>query len=128
MKMSVTLCTYNGERFLYEQLASIQAQSRRPDEVVICDDASTDRTVVIAREFAASASFPVRIFVNEHTIGSSKNFERAIGLSEGEIIALSDQDDVWVKDKMFVIERLFMEFPDTSVAFSDAEMVDEALQ
>lgn len=130
MKISVALCTYNGERFLYEQLASIQAQSRQPDELVICDDVSSDRTMTIAREFAANASFPVRIFVNDRTLGSSKNFERAIelcGCSDG-IIVLSDQDDVWVQEKLAMIEDSFRNFPETNVVFSNAEVVDHDLQ
>ncbi len=130
MKISVALCTYNGERYLSDQLNSIRAQSRQPDELVICDDASTDRTLVIAREFAASAPFPVRIFVNEVTLGSSRNFGQAIDLcqfSDG-IIALSDQDDVWVHDKLAVTESQFRDDPDSDLIFSDAEVVDDVLR
>src|ERR1019366_197610 len=94
-RISVALCTYNGERFLSQQLASIGKQTRLPDELVVCDDSSTDRTVAIVREFAASVSFPVRVFENQRNLGSAANFERAIRLCDGDLIALSDQDDIW---------------------------------
>ena len=68
-RISIALCTYNGERFLPQQLASIQQQTRLPDEVVVCDDKSTDRTVEMVRAFAASVSLPVRIFENERNLG-----------------------------------------------------------
>lgn len=130
MRISVALCTYNGERFLHEQLASIRAQSRLPDELVVCDDKSTDRTALIVREFAESAPFPVRLFVNDCTLGSSKNFERAIELcaySNG-IIVLSDQDDVWTQEKLVKVGDSFTGYPDTNVVFSDAVVVNHDLQ
>ena len=83
------MCTYNGERFLAGQLASIAKQTRLPDELVVCDDRSTDRTVAMVREFAASATYPVRIFENEQNLGSAANFERAIRLCDGDLIALA---------------------------------------
>src|SRR6201999_469319 len=94
-RLSVALCTYNGERFLPQQLASMANQTRPPDELIVCDDRSSDRTIDIVREFAASAAYPVRIFENESNLGSAANFERAIRLCEGNLIALSDQDDIW---------------------------------
>jgi glycosyltransferase involved in cell wall biosynthesis len=128
MRVSVALCTYNGERYISEQLVSFLEQTRRPDELVVCDDHSVDRTLTIVREFAQRASFPVKIFANECTLGSSKNFERAIALCEGDIIVLSDQDDVWIPEKLAAIENLFLMYSDTHVVFSDAEIVDESLQ
>ena len=77
-KISVALCTYNGERFLCRQLASMQQQSRLPDELVVCDDRSTDNTIEILQDFSASAGFPVKITRNEHNLGFVANFERAI--------------------------------------------------
>src|SRR5580698_1985958 len=100
MKLSVALCTYNGERFLPEQLASIREQSRLPDELVICDDASADQSVAIATRFAERAPFPVRIEANSRNLGSTPNFARAIELCNGDAIVLSDQDDVWLPDKL----------------------------
>lgn len=124
-KISVALCTYNGERFLPQQLASIANQTMPPDELVVCDDRSTDRTVAILREFAASVSYPVRIFENAQNLGFAANFERAIRLCDGELIALSDQDDIWFP---YRLERSRLEFrahPQAGLIFSDAEVIDE---
>jgi hypothetical protein len=128
MKISVAMCTYNGARFLREQLDSIAAQARPPDELVICDDASTDATSEIVRDFATSTLFPVRLHANDGILGSTKNFEKAIKLCSGDVIALSDQDDVWRSDKLALIEKCFSEDPDIGMVFSDAEIVDEQLR
>lgn len=126
-KFSVAMCTYNGAAFVAEQLASIAAQRRLPDELIVCDDRSTDATVECIREFARSAPFPVRLVVNEKNVGSTKNFERAIALCDYELIALADQDDVWLPDKLKAIEARFQAEPAAGVVFSDAELVDESL-
>ncbi len=128
MKISIALCTYNGVEFLQEQLESIALQTRIPDEMVICDDRSKDDTLEILRNFSSKVSFPVRIFLNEKNLGSTKNFEKAIKLCTGDIIFLSDQDDVWNPDKLEKIEKLFSISPSTALIFSDAELVDENLR
>lgn len=127
MKISVAMCTYNGSVYLAEQLESIAAQTRLPDELVICDDRSTDRTVEIASSFAAKVSFPVRLFVNEKNLGVVRNFEKAISLCAGDIIALSDQDDVWMAEKLAVYEREFTGKRHLGFIFTDGEVVDEKL-
>lgn len=127
MKFSVAMCTYNGERYLREQLDSIAAQTRPPDELVVCDDRSTDRTPDIVRDFASSARFPVRLFVNAENLGSTKNFERAIALCEGDLIALSDQDDVWLPEKLARLEGALAASPRAGLVFTDAEVVDDRL-
>ena len=78
--ISVALCTYNGARFLEQQLASLEAQELRPDELVVCDDRSTDNTVQMLESFARTAPFPVRIHVNPVNLGSTRNFDRAMRL------------------------------------------------
>ncbi|MCA1635177.1 MAG: glycosyltransferase family 2 protein [Acidobacteria bacterium] len=128
MKISVAMCTYNGARYLREQLESIAAQGRLPDELVVCDDRSSDSTREIVAEFAASSPFAVRAYRNERNLGSTKNFERAISLCEGEIIALSDQDDVWSPLKLRRIEERFAREPGAGLVFTDAEVVDEELR
>ncbi len=124
-KISVALCTFNGQRFLAEQLSSIRQQNRLPDELVVCDDGSTDRTVEILRRFATSVPFPVRVIQNEHNLGSTKNFEKAISLCSGELIALSDQDDIWAPDRLERSEQEFLRNPQTGMVFSDAEIIDD---
>jgi glycosyltransferase involved in cell wall biosynthesis len=124
-RISVALCTYNGERFLSQQLASILRQTRLPDEVVVCDDRSTDRTVEMVRAFAASVSLPVRVFVNERNLGFVANFERAIGLCEGSLIALSDQDDIWRPTRLERSEQEFTSHPEVGLVFSDGDIIDD---
>jgi len=127
-QFSVALCTYNGARFLSEQLESIAAQTRLPDELIICDDCSTDDTVHITREFGARAPFSVSVTVNDTRLGSTKNFEKAISLCQFEIIALCDQDDVWSPQKLSRIAEAFDRDNGIGAVFSDAELIDESSQ
>jgi glycosyltransferase involved in cell wall biosynthesis len=127
-RVSVALATYNGERFLPQQLASIQQQTRLPDEVVVCDDRSNDRTVDILREFAASVAYPVRIFENSQNLGSVANFELAIRRCEGDLIALSDQDDIWYPIRLERSEQELAAHPPASLVFSDGDIVDDENQ
>jgi hypothetical protein len=122
------MCTYNGALYLREQLDSIAGQTRLPDELVVCDDGSTDATLAILEGFAAAAPFPVRIHVNPTQLGTPKNFERAIGLATGTIIALADQDDVWYPHKLERLERELARSERTGLAFSDADVVDDRLR
>jgi len=128
LKISIALCTYNGAQFLQEQLESIAFQTRIPDEMIICDDLSKDDTLEILKNFVSKVSFPVRVFLNEENLGSTKNFEKAITMCTGDIIFLSDQDDVWYPDKLEKIEKLFSISPFTAAIFTDAEVVDENLR
>lgn len=126
-KISVALCTYNGAKYISEQLESIAAQTVLPDEIVIIDDQSTDATAEIIEKFAAQNSIKIRFYANPKNLGSTKNFERAISLCDGDIIFLCDQDDVWLKDK---IEKTVAAFDSEKVGFvfTDAELVDENLK
>jgi glycosyltransferase involved in cell wall biosynthesis len=124
-KISVALCTYNGERFLSRQLASMLQQTRLPDELVICDDCSTDSTIEILQDFAALAGFPVKITRNEHNLGFVANFERAIQLCQGDLIALSDQDDIWDSMRLQRSEQRFLTHPEVGLVFSDADIIDD---
>jgi glycosyltransferase involved in cell wall biosynthesis len=125
MKISVAMTTYNGERFLREQLDSIFAQSRLPDELVVCDDQSTDDTPGLLREYAGRAPFAMKVIVNEERLGSTRNFEKAITLCSGEVIALCDQDDVWRPQKLAVIESAFAADPELGVVLTNADLIDD---
>jgi glycosyltransferase involved in cell wall biosynthesis len=127
LKISIAICTYNGETYLQEQLNSYAAQTRLPDEVVVCDDCSSDKTVKIIRDFAERAPFPVRLYANETNLRSTKNFEKAISLCEGDIIFLSDQDDVWHKNKLEKFTAAFETDEQVGLVFCDGELVDENL-
>jgi glycosyltransferase involved in cell wall biosynthesis len=124
-RISVALCTYNGARFLSEQLESIAWQSLRPYELVACDDGSNDDTLEILRTFARSSPFPVRIFNRKNIqLGCTRNFERAIRLCDGNVISLADQDDIWEPDKLALLATALAKVPDAGYSFSDAEVVD----
>lgn len=123
MKISVALCTYNGAQFIQEQLDSLLAQKRRPDEIVVCDDGSTDQTLQILKQFQSVAPVRVEIHSNSGKLGPAKNFEKAITLCQGDLIALCDQDDVWLPEKLALAERHFLEFPDDEVIFSNGHVV-----
>lgn len=122
------MCTYDGARFLREQLDSIAGQTRLPDELVVCDDGSRDGTLPLLESFAAAAPFPVRIHVNPTQLGTAKNFERALGLAAGAIIALADQDDVWYPHKLERLERELARSERIGLVFSDADVVEDRLR
>lgn len=126
--LSVALCTYNGENFLRDQLDSVARQTLLPDELVACDDCSDDDTLAILNKFRGSAPFPVHINRNEKNLGSSKNFEKAIRLCNGDIIALCDQDDVWKPHKLERLADVLKNNDGAGYVFSDAEVVDENLR
>jgi len=130
MGISIALCTCNGERYLRQQLESIAAQTLLPDEIVACDDASDDRTVSILEGFAKTSSVPIRIHRNTQRLGVSENFRKAIGLCSCELIALSDQDDVWLPEKLEKQAARFrsQRCENVQVLFSDLELVDERLR
>ena len=125
LAISVAMCTFNGARFLDAQLGSLAAQIRLPDELIVCDDGSSDQTCEIIRDFAARAGFPVHLVVNERTLGTTKNFEKAIQLCQGPIIALADQDDIWYSHKLDRIKKYFLASASLVAVFSDADIIDE---
>ena len=92
-RISVALASYNGGNYLKEQLESIYAQSLLPNEVIVCDDCSTDNSIEILNAYKEKHC--LRYFINEKNLGFVKNFDKAISLCSGDYIALSDQDDVW---------------------------------
>src|SRR5690606_4962133 len=97
--ISIALCTYNGEKFLSEQLDSIVKQTYQNIEVIAVDDCSSDNTLLILQEYASKYPF-IKVFRNSENKGYSKNFEHAISLCQGEYISISDQDDIWVANKL----------------------------
>lgn len=107
-----------------EQLRSILAQTRPPDEVVICDDGSTDETLAIIARCAGATKLAVEVKRNSRRLGAGANFEQAMSLCHGEIVVLSDQDDVWRSDKLRVLAEVLDANPDAGYAFSDAEVID----
>ena len=105
MKISVALATYNGAKFVREQLESVNDQTRAPDELVVVDDGSTDSTLELLAEFSAHARFPVRVHRHECNLGYTTSFLTAASLCSGDWIAFCDQDDVWLPEKLAIVER-----------------------
>jgi hypothetical protein len=128
LSLSIALATYNGSRYLVEQLESISHQSRLPDELIISDDVSVDGTQAIALDFAKDAPFPVRLVQNSERLGSSRNFESAIRACNGDIIFLCDQDDVWYPNKISLIEERFSDDLAVGAVFTDGDVVDRDLR
>ena len=122
VKLSIAMATYNGERFIAEQLQSLATQSRLPDELVACDDQSTDETVRILRDFATTAPFEIRIYENEERLGFVRNFARAISETEGDIIFLSDQDDIWYREKLEVVGRCYQTLSPPWMVVNNADL------
>lgn len=123
-RVSVVMCTYNGSRFLEEQLESIRIQTRQPDELVVCDDGSQDETCAILKSFSQIARFRVRVYINRERLGSTRNFDQAIRLADGDLIALADQDDRWMPQKLETLAPYF-EDEEVSGVFTDASLIDQ---
>lgn len=119
--ISVVLCTYNGGRFLAEQLDSVLAQTHHHLEVIAADDASSDDTVAILRRYALDDP-RIRIIANATNLGFDRNFEHALRHSRGEFIAPCDQDDLWLPDKL---TSLVAAIDDRSMAYCDSTLIDE---
>ena len=99
--ISVAMAVYNGEKYIVEQLDSIRNQTREVDEVIVCDDCSSDSTVEIINNYRKQyPSFPILFFQNEKNLGYKLNFKEAMSKTSGDYIFLCDQDDVWFEDKV----------------------------
>ena len=125
MKVSVALCTYNGERFLKTQLESILNQTKSVDEIVICDDGSTDATTEIVEEFIKQYPTIIKFHINASNLKVNKNFEKAITLTTGDYIFLSDQDDIWNPEKVEKIIAIFENNQKIEGVFSNATIIDQ---
>ena len=121
--LSIALCTYNGSKFLREQLQSLANQTLLPFEVIVTDDCSTDNTISIIREFDKVLN--IKTFANDFPLKVTKNFEKAVSLCSGDIILMCDQDDIWHPDKLAKISQYFQDNPNRLAVFSDADLVDE---
>jgi glycosyltransferase involved in cell wall biosynthesis len=123
-RVSVAMCTFNGGRYLEEQLESIALQTRLPCELVVCDDRSTDDTLVVLKRFQSEAPFTVKVIQNSQRLGSTRNFDQAIGLARGGLIALCDQDDRWAPTKLERLSAALEKDPFLGGVFSDANLID----
>ncbi len=126
-RISIALCTYNGESFLRQQLDSIAKQTLLPDEIIISDDGSTDATACIVERFKQEVHFRVEWLSNHSNLGTTKNFERAIQACTGDYIFLCDQDDYWLPEKIQVLSTYLDNHPDQQAVFTDAQLVNDNL-
>src|SRR5260221_14241396 len=120
--VSIAMATYNGQKYIQRQLDSLAAQTRIPDELVICDDGSEDDTIAIVESFARSAPFPVKIHRNDVRLGYRANFMRAAGLCRSDLIAFSDQDDYWRPNKIEASLQPFCD-PEVILVYHNADVV-----
>lgn len=121
--VSVVLTTYNGEKFLAQQIDSLLKQSYSNIEIIAVDDCSKDNSVAILNAFAAEHK-NIKIYVNETNLGFIKNFEKGCRLAQGEFIAFCDQDDYWLENK---IQRLIESIGDYPMIYCDSKVCDENL-
>jgi glycosyltransferase involved in cell wall biosynthesis len=128
LKVSVAMCAFNSEAFVKEQLESILAQSRCPDEIVLCDDGSTDGTMDIVKKIADKYPGKIRVVQNKRQLGCCRNFELATSLVTGDVIFLSDSDDVWFPEKVETMLPAFAEDSEVVMAYSDAVITDRDLR
>lgn len=119
--ISIAMCSYNGERFIKEQIDSIIAQTYKNFELIIVDDGSKDNTINIIKEYQLK-DHRIKLFQNDNNLGFVKNFEKAISLCSGDFIALADQDDVWKKNKLEVFLKNINE---NMLIYSDAILIDQ---
>jgi glycosyltransferase involved in cell wall biosynthesis len=120
--VSVALCTYNGAPYLREQLDSLLAQDYAPLEIVAVDDGSGDDTVAIMEEYARRDS-RLKVRRNPANLGFRRNFEKVIGLCQGELIATCDQDDVWHPAKLRILQHAMQ---DALLVYCDSELITAA--
>ena len=128
LSVSVALCTFNSALFIEDQLRSILGQSVLPAEIVISDDGSTDDTLTrVQAVFGEYRDAPIalRVLAGEVQLGVTRNFQRAVEACTGDLIALSDHDDVWHFDRLSSAITAFEVEPELLLQHSDARLVDE---
>jgi glycosyltransferase involved in cell wall biosynthesis len=121
-KVSVCVASYQGERYISLQLRSILGQLSADDEVILVDDGSEDGT---CDKVFALRDHRVRVIRNPKNQGVLRSFETALSCSSGEIVFLSDQDDLWLPNKVETVLEIFLHDPDLVLVASDAILIDE---
>ncbi|WP_231491031.1 glycosyltransferase family 2 protein [Pedobacter sp. Leaf170] len=119
--VSIALCTYNGEKFLAKQLDSILNQDYPNVEIIISDDLSNDGTAAILEDYAAK-NRNIKFWINDSNLGFNQNFKKAINNCVGDFIAIADQDDIWLENK---ITLLIKNIGDDLLIYHDSEFIDD---
>ena len=131
-KISVAMCTYNGVAYIHQQLESILSQTVLPAQIVISDDGSFDGTIEHIESFlekqllhnASFASIQMTIIQNKASLGVTKNFEQALEACVHPLIALCDQDDIWMPSKLDLLSKLFEQDEELLLVFTNSRLVD----
>lgn len=128
MKTSVVMATYNGVEYLYEQLDSLRDQTKKIDEVILCDDCSKDDTVALLQQYIKDNALgdTWRVHVNEKNLGYADNFHQAMTMAAGEYIFFADQDDIWMLDKIESMVNIMEANPQIQLLCSDYEPFSSA--
>lgn len=122
---SIALATHNGEKFIFAQLNSIANQTQLPDELIICDDLSTDNTLEIIKKFSKTVPFPVYLHTTQDRLGYIKNFEKAAALCTGDIVFFCDQDDIWDRQKIEIVISIFAREPEVGQVLHFCDFINE---
>lgn len=125
-RISVALATYNGEKYIEQQLLSLLQQSMPVDEIIICDDCSSDHTLDIIKPYTMQDDCNIKVFKSDTTLGYVKNFAKALKMTSGDLIFLCDQDDIWEKEKVERVVKVFDAYQDilcvnTSFTYMDKD-------
>lgn len=127
MKISVAMATYNGEKYIYEQIKSIASQSIVPDELIICDDCSSDATIdIIEKCINEFKNLCISYSINDVNVGYAQNFFRALSKASGDYIFLADQDDIWARKKVEVMMNIVRKNPDITCLSCKNIIVDSS--
>lgn len=123
MSVSVVMATYNGEKYIQEQLDSIRTQSVSPDEVIICDDCSTDNTVKVVEKYIKLYKLENKwkIYKNEYNLGYADNFNKVAEMANGTFVLFADQDDIWLNNKIEISIETMQKYQDCQVLCTDYE-------
>lgn len=123
MRISVVMATFNGEKYIKEQMESIRLQTKPPQEVIICDDGSGDHTRDLIADYIATYHLsPSWILIkNEKNLGYGENFRKAADQATGDYIFFADQDDIWHPEKLRIMTGIFRKHPDCTLLCSDYE-------
>lgn len=126
MKSAVAVALYNGEKFIEKQLESIRNQSMAPNQVILCDDGSTDRTVEIVSDYIKKHELQEKWILvrNKENLGYIKNFYHAISLCDADVVFLSDQDDIWEKNKICKMYQIMEERKDIELLSCKYAIID----
>ena len=124
--ISVIIATYNGEKYINQQIESVLSQNTPVDEIIICDDNSKDNTIFVARSILQKWDAHYKIIQHNENKGVVQSFYDAFNISENEYVFFSDQDDVWLPNKTEEFMAAFNKF-DCDLVFSDAELTDAFL-